>query len=282
MAQALLPGKGNGSVNIDVGTAHSAGHFMDDGTRVPGYGSRANHLTVGVEYGLTEKLAVELNLPYIRSKYTGKEEPLNLSQNFLDDGTYHGTLQDFGFEARYSVLERPLFVTPFVTLGVPSHKYRTIGESSIGAHLKQVSTGVYAARLLNPFLPRAVVQGSYSYTAAEKVLGLSLNRSNVAFSAGYFVTRTLSASFLWNRQWTHGGLGFSDIYDPSTTSDVFLQQDRLTRQDYQHVGAGVGLILTESWSANFSFTKFVLGHNAHFGEGLAGGLSWSFSSPSSQ
>ena len=40
---------------------------------------------------------------------------------------------------------------------------------------------------------------------------------------------------------------------------------------------GVGLNLTDSISANFTFLKFVSGRNAHFGEGFSGGLSWSFS-----
>ena len=72
-------------------------------------------------------------------------------------------------------------------------------------------------------------------------------------------------------------LGFSEFYDPSTSSAVFLQQDRLTKQDFQHIGFATGLNLTESMSANFSFVKFVAGHNAHFGEAFSGGLSWSFS-----
>jgi len=279
-AQAFLPAKGSGSISIDVGTAHSAGHFMDDGSKLPGYGSRANHITLSAEYGLTHKLAVGFTAPYIRSKYTGKEEPLNLPANVVDDGVYHGTVQDLRFEGRYNILQRPVMMTPFFAVSVPSHHYETIGESSVGPDLRQITTGVYAGRLLNPIVSRAFVHGSYSYTAVQKILDLSLNRSNIDFSTGYFITPTLSASFLWRRQWTHGGLNFAEIYS-TTSSDVFLQQDRLTRQDFQHIGAGMGLSLTESVSVDFSFVKFVSGHNAHFGEGLSGGITWSFSRPES-
>jgi len=276
MGQAFLPGKGSGTVSVDVGTTHSAGHFMDDGSKLPGYGTRANNVSFSVDYGVTSKLALGLSIPWVTAKYTGQEEPLNLPRNIVDDGVYHGTLQDFHLEARYNVLEHPVVVTPFFALSVPSHGYPTIGEAAIGPDLKQYSTGVYVGRLLNPFLSRAFVHGSYSYTTVERVLDLSLNRSDADVAVGYFLTPRLSTSFLWKRQWSHGGLGFSDIYN-TTSADVFLQQDRLTKQDFQHVGAGVGINMTESLSANFSFVKFVSGRNAHFGEGFSGGISWSFS-----
>jgi len=277
LAQAFLPGKGNGEVSIDIGTTRATGHFLDDGSRQPGYGSRANHMTLSVEYGITNRLAVGVDLPYISSKYTGKEEPLNLPANVVDDGVYHGTVQDFHFEGRFNAIERPLVVISFFAFSVPSHSYQTIGESSVGPNLKQYATGVYAGRLLNPFLSQAFVHGSYSYTVVEKVLGLSLNRSNTDIGFGYFFTPRISTTVLWRNQWSHGGLGFAAIFDPSVSSSVFLNQDRLTKQDFQHVGIAAGVNLTESMSANFSFIKFVSGHNAHIGEGFSGGLSWSFS-----
>lgn len=276
MGQAFLPGKGTGMVSIDWGTTHSAGHFMDDGSKLPGYGTRAQNLTFGVEYGVTSRLAVGFSIPWVNAKYTGKEEPLNLPNNVVDDGVYHGALQDMHIEARYNVFERPFVVTPFFAFSAPSHSYPTIGEAAIGPDLKQYTTGVYIGRLLNPFLSRAFVHGSYAFTRVEKVLDLSLNRSNADISVGYFLTPRLSTTFLWRKQWSHGGLGFSDIYNTSS-ADIFLQQDRLTKQTFQHIGTGVGLNLTESLSANFSFLKFVSGSNAHYGEGVSAGLSWSFS-----
>jgi hypothetical protein len=277
MGQAFLPGKGSGTVSFDFGTTHSAGHFLDDGSKLPGYGTRAYNLSFNVEYGVTSRLALSLGIPWVTSKYTGTEEPLNLPLNVLDDGVFHGTMQDFRMEARYNVLDRPVVLTPFFAFSVPSHGYQTIGEAAVGPKLKQYSTGVYAGRLLNPFLSQAFVHGSYSYTAVEKVLGVSLNRSNTDLAVGYFWTPRLSTSLLWRKQWSHGGLGFDVFFDPNTSAEIFLQQDRITKQEFQHLGAGVGFNMTESLSANFSFLKFVSGRDAHFGEGFSAGLSWSFS-----
>ena len=280
MGQAFVPSKGNGSVSVDVGTIRAAGHFLDDGSKLPGYGSRANHVTFSLDYGLTDRLALGFSLPYIKAKYTGKEEPLNLPDNTIDDGLYHGSIQDIHLEARYNIFDRPFVATPFVAFSTPIHDYPTIGEAAIGPQLNQFTAGVYVGRLLNPFLSRAFVQGGYAYTAVEEILDVPLNRSNADISFGYFLTTRLSTSVLWRRQWTHGGLGYADIYS-TTSSDVFLQQDRLTNQDFQHIGIGVGMELKESWSAHFSFLKMVSGRGAHYGEGFSGGISWSFStSPS--
>jgi hypothetical protein len=276
-SQAFVPSKGAGSVSVNAGTVSAKGHFLDDGTRLPGYETRANNVTFSMDYGVTDRLAVGLTLPYIRSKYTGKEEPLNLPINVLDDGAYHGTLQDFAIETRYNLFSRPFVATPFATITLPSHQYDTIGEAAVGPNLKQFTVGLYGGRLLNPVLSRAIVQGSLSHTISEKALGLRLDRSNMDVSAGYFITSSLSGSFLWRRQWMHGGLGFADLYDPSTSAEVFLHSDKLTRQNFQHVGLGAGLTVTESASVSFSWLKFVSGSNSHYGHGISGGISWSFS-----
>ena len=283
MAQAFLPGKSQGTASINFTTIHAAGHFLDDGSRLPGYASRANSLTFGLDYGLTDNIAVGVSIPYIRAKYLGPEEPLNLPRNVLDDGVYHGTMQDFRFEARFNApLRLPLVTTPFVALSVPSHGYDTIAESAAGANVKQLTAGLYAGRLLNPVLPRTFVHGAYSYTAAEKILDVSINRSNIDFSVGQFITPALSVGFLWRAQWLHGGLTYAEIYDPTAAPDVFIQQDRLSRQNFHHVGFGVGYSLNDSFSLDFSFVKFVSGRAAHFGEGISAGLSWNFSTEKSQ
>src|SRR5262249_20123438 len=108
---------------------------------------------------------------------------------------------------------------------------------------------------------------------------IPLNRSNSEVTAGYFITPSgsLSANFLWRSQWMHGGLNFSEIFQGSS-SEVIRQQDRVTRQNFDHVGAGATLSLTESVSTQFTFSKFVSGENAHYGEGIFAGVSWRFKS----
>jgi hypothetical protein len=275
-AQAWLPDKGEGSVSFTYQFVNSSGHFLEDGSQFPGYQSRANALVLGVQYGLTNRLAAEVNLPYLLTRYTGSEEPLNLPENVLDDGNLHGTFQDFQFGLHCNVLRGPVSLTPFAVFSLPSHDYEVIGEAAAGPGLKQFIVGTYAGRLLDPVIPRTYVEGMYSYGVVEKVEGIPLNRSNMELTVGRFLTRSLSASFIWRKQWMHGGLNFSDIYAGS--SEVFRQSDRLTRQNFDHVGADVTLSLTESVSAHVGFLKFAAGQNAHFGEAVVGGMNWRFTS----
>ena len=274
-AQAFLPSKGEGTVSITYQNVHVAGHFLEDGSRFPAYQSRANNLLFGLEYGLTDRLTADIGLPYMLIKYTGKEVPLNLPANVLDDGSYHGTAQDFQVGLRYNIQRRRLAVTPFFTVILPSHSYKTVGESAAGANLRQLVSGVYTGRLLNPILPRAYIEGMYSYGVVQKVVDIPLNHSNTELSGGYFITPSLSVDVVWRGQWTHGGLNFSEIFQGSS-SEVVRQQDRVTRQNFHHVGAGTAFSITDSVSTHFTFVKFVSGQNAHYGEGIFGGVSWRF------
>jgi len=131
-AQAFLPSRGEGTVSINYQNVHVAGHFLEDGSRFPAYQSRANNLMFGLEYGLTDRLTADVSLPYMLIKYTGKEVPLNLPANVLDDGSYHGTFQDFQVGLRYNIQRRRLAVTPFFTVILPSHSYKTVGEAAAG------------------------------------------------------------------------------------------------------------------------------------------------------
>ena len=273
-AQAWLPEKGEGSASLSFQHVSAAGHFLEDGSRLPGYETQASNLLMDVTYGVTDRLALGVAVPYMNVKYTGKEEPLNLPENKLDDGAYHGTLQDFRFELRYKAFEKPFVATPFVAAGVPSHAYDTIGEAAAGRDLRELMVGSYAGRLLDPVLPRAYIHGLYSYAFVERDQNIPLDRSNVNVETGYFITPSISLSFLWRKQWTHGGLDFAELFE--APPEIFRNLDRLTRQNFQHIGAGAGFPLSKTLSAHVNIIKFVSGENAHYGTGVVAGVSWSF------
>jgi hypothetical protein len=64
-----------------------------------------------VDYSLTDRFAVRLGLPFIMGSYSGKEPHLAVRGRpdtvvALDDGRYHGGMQDVRFDIRYNLSVR--------------------------------------------------------------------------------------------------------------------------------------------------------------------------------
>src|SRR4051812_39311150 len=89
-AQAWLPAAGEGTVSIQWQNVFSRDHFVP--TTPVDIGHIESHAVVfDVTYGLTDKVAVDVSLPFIASKYDGPQP----HPTALDDGAYHGAVQDF-------------------------------------------------------------------------------------------------------------------------------------------------------------------------------------------
>ena len=202
------------------------------------------------------------------------KSPAQVWARLLDDGTYHGTLQDLRFEARYNLLLRPIALTPMVAAVIPSHSYDTLGESAAGRDFQEYHVGLFAGRFLDPVLPRAYLQAGYSYAYVRQDLDIPLNYSTFGLEAGFFVTDGVQVSFLWNKLTSHGGLTFTELFE--APPEVFVNLDRVVKASYDHVGAAVTVRLGGSLSAYANYLWFVKGKDAHYGSGFSLGLGWSF------
>jgi hypothetical protein len=276
-AQAWGPARGEGSVSATFQRVNADGHYLEDHSKLPGYRTRASNAVLYASYGISDKLAVGLGVPYVSVKYLGPDEPLNLPDNVLDDGTYHGTLQDLRFEVRYNLLLRPLALTPMVAAVIPSHSYDTLGESAAGRDFQEYHAGLFAGRFLDPVLPRAYLQAGYTFAYVRQDLDIPLNYSSFGLEAGFFVTDGVQVSFLWNKLWSHGGLTFTELFE--APPEVFVNLDRVVKSSYDHVGAAVTVRLGGSLSAYANYLWFVRGKDAHYGSGFSVGLGWSFRTP---
>jgi hypothetical protein len=63
-------------------------------------------------------------------------------RRLIDDGDYHGGLQDLSFGGRYQLLDGPVQVTPLISYGVPVGDYPIYGKAAIGADLWAIPVGV--------------------------------------------------------------------------------------------------------------------------------------------
>ena len=125
--QAFIPAPGDGTVSVSYqsiftrGANGASGEWFPNVAQVsqlPEETTNTHALIWYAEYGLAERIAVHASLPYMQVRYRG---PIPHTTGFdgqpsaLDDGTYHGTLQDFYFGTRFKAVESPRFaLTPFV------------------------------------------------------------------------------------------------------------------------------------------------------------------------
>jgi hypothetical protein len=292
IAQAWVPPAGDGFVSIDYQNFSSPGHLNRLGQKGGG-GTQSHSVLFEVEYGITDRIALTAALPFITVKYTGEGVacPLCVASNLpfelshLDDGAYHGTLQDFRFGMRYNVVRKGLFLTPFLSAIVPSHHYENEGEAAVGRRFFEGQIGINAGRDLGPLLPRAYVQGRYSYALVPRDVGVRLNRSNVILEGGYSITTALAVRGLSSWQETHGGVpGVLPILAPDglfpdagERTLVLQSHDRLLQDNNWRVGAGASYVLRESVELSGTVLTVVSGTNTHRGTGVTVGMTWSFS-----
>jgi len=292
-AQAFVPPQGEGTVSVLYQDQFFKYHYA------PTVAVDAGHIysrsaLVDVSYGLTDKVALSVSLPWVGTRYDGtKPHPLDptnpsLGINPLDDGTWHSTAQDFSFNLRYNVTRnlgnKGIVLTPFVGSIVPSHDYAYFSHAAFGRDLHEIQVGTSAAKLFERGIPGLLIQATYAYGFTQQVVDISHNRSLGSLEAAYFATPKLRLLALSNGLITHGGL---DYYAPPSLATLgptlFQHHDQIDRTNMLALGGGASYSLTESLDVYGSLMHTVLQRNGHgLTRGVSLGLSWSFKTPRGQ
>src|ERR1700694_4766022 len=94
-AQAWVPEKGEGTLTFTYQKTDVRYHYTSTGTKRD-QGQIHSHATVmALEYGLTDKLALDLDLAFVASKWDHPQGPLFLRPHGPgDDGLFHPMFQD--------------------------------------------------------------------------------------------------------------------------------------------------------------------------------------------
>jgi len=228
--QAWVPPKGEGEMALSYQNLFTRDHFNGDGSRHDYGHIRLFGVIEELDYGVTNKFAVNLSVPYGFGKYHGPF-PHKLP---IDDGDYHGALQDMHVGFRYNVFRRPIQFTPFVAVAFPSHHYEHFAHSAVGTDLWEVQMGMSLGRSLAPVLARGYFQMRYGYSIMQRVLGIRPDRSRIETQFGYFVTRRLSLQALAASQITHSGLDFPhDFPVRSPTNVAWTHHDQISAINFQ-------------------------------------------------
>jgi hypothetical protein len=285
-AQAWLPDQGSGSVSIQYQNGfvrdHAFGSTQVDAGHIESHGVIAD-----VVYAVTDRVAVRFSLPYFVAKYDGSK-PHNQIPGLpnLDNGRYHGAVQDLRLDVRYAISpHHAIAVTPFVTTIVPSHQYTYFAHSAVGTDLNELQVGSYVARALDPILPQFFVQGRVAYGFVQKMLGISHNRTYLDLEFGYAVRPGVRVFVLGTGYTTHGGLAFPappvkgyDYFTRLGGIEYWRHHDQINHEQTANLGVGGAVAITHTLDLFGSIGTNMMEVNGHVvARGVSAGVTWHFS-----
>ncbi|HYM22429.1 MAG TPA: hypothetical protein VEU08_04460, partial [Vicinamibacterales bacterium] len=229
----------------------------------------ANTMSIDASYALTRKASIDFGAPYVASKYDGSAPHVPT----LDDGAFHGAMQDLRLAMRYQLVSGRTAVTPFAAVSVPSHSYAYFAHSAVGRDLREFSVGAFAAHIMDEVVPGAFVQAKYSYSFTQQVLDIPHNHSNLDLELGYFINPRLRTFGLAAGQVTHGGLDAGPDY--VFTPEQWQHHDQIVQSNFVAAGAGGAFSMNDSMDVFGSFMRDVYVKNGHaIARSVTFGVSW--------
>ena len=257
---------GHGSVTLAVGAieVHEFNTSVSD-VDIGSVSTRSAY--VELEYAVSSRWLLSVALPYIRKDYDGpaRHDPLTLDPPrpevpYLDDGNWHGNLQDVVFGAHYLLDTRPLQIEPFAYVVVPTHDYPHFAQAAVGQNLWKVELGVEATHFL-PFSDW-YYRAATSYTIVEETLGVNINHFRLYGELGYFLGPTLAAHVFFTGK--HGRGDDGTEFPPSQRTDErWYQHDRTSRHSFLNVGVGTDWYFHENYQLSCAWLTSVWGKTVH-------------------
>jgi hypothetical protein len=275
-AQAWVPPKGEGSLTTTYQKVDVRDHFDADGDIEDRGRIHTHNLITTLEYGLTDKLALDFEVAYVASKFEGRGRR---PHGPVDDGFFHPTFSDAHVGLRYNVATRPLVVTPFFSFTLPTHDYEVRGHSAVGRGFHELVLGVNVGRQLGPILPKAYAHLRFSYAILKHFAGLNLNHTNAEWEVGWLANRLIVLRFIGAWQASQGGLEFPA--GVMLTPAQFAIHDRVARADYVQLGGVVTFPMNRTFDIHTGYAKTVSARNTHGDAGIILGFTWRFSTRSS-
>jgi hypothetical protein len=269
-AQAWLSPQGDGTVTMlyqnDIERLHS---FGDGRTKDRGHTS-LDGVYVNADFSFTDRLALSVSVPYIAGKYVGAFPHLLVrgepdTEVALDNGHYHGALQDFRINLRYALSQRALKIAPFFQAVIPSHAYPTLGHAAVGFYEQEYRVGVSVGRRLDPILRKAFVQGQYAFGMSPEVAAnIAPKRSYGELQLGYLLNRHITLQGSSALTWAHTGIDFDyNLFPNNLTDEQYLNHDRIARGKLLDASGSIAYQLNRSTNFFLSVGHSFYGTNSH-------------------
>jgi hypothetical protein len=219
-----------------------------------------------LDYGLTDRLALDVTLPYKSNRYVGDQphDPRLLlddhGEEFLDDGQYHSNWGDFGVNLRWLWRSDPIAVTPFVGYYRPASNYPLFTETQAGTGQWRVDVGVNVGGRLGQPTRNLFWQAGFAYSYMEKTYpsdapARRVNHSLISAEIDWMATPRITAFLALTRLTPHNALEFVDFLPGIFTSDLFYYHDRLLPWEYTTWAAGMSYEASEQLSLSLSYGR---------------------------
>ncbi|MCE3001472.1 MAG: hypothetical protein LW860_02045 [Xanthomonadaceae bacterium] len=188
---------GSGAWSLGFHASRGEGTFTDDGEVFAAGDVDTRALILGLDYRFAERWSLAAHVPFVRRRNQGflSHNPALLRPPrpgvpVVDDGDWHGGLQDLSLVVHYDWIDDAMRVRPFVGISIPTRDYPFFGNSAIGTRLVKGKLGVEVVRPigLSDFYWRA----QYAYEVIERSYeGVNTNAHLGELELGWFAARGL-------------------------------------------------------------------------------------------
>ena len=284
-AQAWVPGKGQGTLWMTYQQKQSTKLTNADGSSGQ-FGKVIDRtMTLNLDYGLSDRWAVSVGLPYKRNRYTGNDPhdprgfPFPNNQRFLDDGHYHAGWSDWSVGLRYQWRKQPFLITPFIAYSQPSHDYTFFAHSAFGTNQRALQVGVHIGNWFAPPWQDMFWQAGYAYTFEQSVKNIDrlarqylpddrhVNHGAISLELGYNITPRLGTHLLLehSNSYGHGVNAPQEFANPdgSPNFNNIFYHDQLILGRYTQASMGLEYQLTDSYQLTFDYGRTLRGADTH-------------------
>jgi hypothetical protein len=183
-------------------------------------------------------------------------------RRFVDDGDYHGGLQDLNFGVQYLALDGPLRISPFISYGTPVSDYPIYGGAVIGKGLNELHLG--ASLDFTPYFSDWTFQADISYAISEKVVGVDLNYWLMYLSASYYVTPRFAPRLFLTSRRAPNALSYPEDFEPyeeKYDNENGWRHDQTIKHEYINVGIGFDYNVSELYGISATYYRTIEAEN---------------------
>ena len=261
------------SIRLNYHYVHT-GKFRSDALTYDAGTTDSHALQLIVDFALNDKWSVYGNIAYVQKRLV---DPIGYGTHnprvdfyeytppdlrFVDDGDYHGGLQDLTVGVRYLALDGPLSISPFVSYGTPVSNYPIYGSAIIGRGLDELHVGVSLD--FTPYFSDWNFQADIAYAFSEKVLGIDLDYWLMFFSASYYVTPRFAPRIYVTNRISPNGLRYPQDFEPyeeKYDNENGWRHDQTLKHEFINAGIGFDYIFSERYGVSANYYQTIEADN---------------------